>query len=485
MTRRLLSDIITVSRYSTCLSDLIRLKVCQRLNIRRRFNLREDLIFDGGLVQFVFTILLSLSLLTGFSFLTGGDDDLFRLDNESDSSGRVDLLKAPSSEINFEIKQIIGGHFFAPETQSLLLVETFSDFSRKSESSFKLSFAEISSGASNIPGSINNPGRINIRGESFQFNGMPLKFKSGDVNGDGLDEVLFQWLDRESNEIIQAIAPDGSGNSMFPARNVPDDRREDIAFADMDGDGISEVVIPSLTTELSPMNEIDKIIVYFLQQDKFRVESYAIIPAPLVDLVVADTNLDGKDEIITLRNVKSGSTSQAIWSIMRRDDGVYVERPLAEGDKMSLVPTSPQDSWLYYIKKIPSTGHYYNQITEMKFAGDDFSTTDECRLLPEGLIFGMQWGHFMNSGSLSLAVITDEALSSRRWLTIYTPSEDAGLKNKLTLIADDSFNPVSDSTVAVDLDGDLVDELLYVGGGGVVYQFDIESRNLTQIMINR
>jgi hypothetical protein len=424
-------------------------------------------------VQFVLVILLSISFLTGFSFLTGGNDDLFRLDSESDTSGRVDLLKPPSPEINFEIKQIIGGHFFDPDKQSVLLVETWSDFSRKSESYFKLSFAEIS------------PRRIDIRGESYLFNGMPVKFINGDVNGDGLDEVLFQWLDWESNEIIQAISPDGTGNSMFPARNVPDDRLEDIAFADMDGDGVPEVVIPSLTTALSPMNEIDKIVVYFLRQDKFRVESYAIIPAPLVDLIVADTNLDGKDEIITLREVKTGSTSQAIWSIMRRDDGVYVERPLAEGDMMSLVPQSPQDGWLYYIKKVQSTGHYFNQITELKFDGDDFSTADECRLLPEGLIFGMQWGHFLADGSLSLAVITDEALSSRRWLAVYTPSEDKDFKNKLTLIADDFFNPTSDSTVAVDLNGDRVDELLYVGGGGVVYQFDIASRNRTHIRINR
>jgi hypothetical protein len=430
-------------------------------------------------VQVVFVILLFLPFLSGFSFLTGGDDDLFQLDSESDSSDKVDLLKAPLSDVNFEIKQIIGGHFLTPDKQSLLLVETYSDFSRKSESSFKLTFAEISFNT------IVAKGSIRIRGESFQFNGMPLKFKSGDVNGDGLDEVLFQWLDQDSNEIIQAISPDGPGNSMFPARNVPDDRREDIAFADMDGDGVSEVVIPSLTTELSPMNEIDKIIVYFFQQDKFRVESYAIIPAPLTGLVVADTNLDGKDEIITLREIKTGSASQAIWSIMRRDDGVYVERPLAEGDKISLVPTSPQDGWLYYIRKIPSMGHYFNEIVTVKFTGDDFSTSDECRLLPEGLIFGMQWGHFMPDGSLSLAVITDEALSSRRWLTIFTPSEDMDSQNKLTLIADDNFKPASDSTVTVDFDGDLIDELLYVGGGGVVYQFDIDSRNLTQIMINR
>lgn len=383
------------------------------------------------------------------------------LEENTDSFKHINKLDPAD---NYQLKSIISGNYFSSDKKDVLLVSFHIDLSENSNSKFKINFATID-GNKLISGNRN-----------YVFNGRIASIKSGDVNGDGLDDVVLHWSDSELHEWIGVLTPDGLAHEYFPPRQIPDDRREEIALADMDGDGIMEIVVPSLRTELSPKSSIDKINVYFIEKGNVRQESYAIIPAPVLDLVVYDTNKDGRDEIITLRSVPDENYEQAIWAIMRRDDGSYAERPLAKGNSISLVPSPTNSGSLYYMRIASSSGHFFNEIVAFQFDGDDFDKAAECRLLPEGLTFATAWGKFTSPDEESLAIIIDEALESRRWLTLYTPKVDDRFRNHLDLFAHDDFHPMGQSMTALDINGDGIDELVYIGLSGRIFAFDTINR---------
>lgn len=405
-----------------------------------------------------------LTIIT-FFLLASGSDDIFMLDESAPSFEKSDILADAEPETRYQLKYIIPGHYSSHEKKDFLLVHVHSNLSAQSLGKFKLNFAEITEK------------RITAGKRSFSFNGRIANIKSGDINGDDLDDIVLHWSDSESHEWIGVLTPAGLSSDIFPPRQIPDDRQEEIALADMDGNGSLEIVVPSLRTDLSPKSAIDKIIVYFVQQDGVRQESYAIIPAPVLDLIVDDTNKDGKDEIITLRKTRDGNYNQAIWAIMRRDDGSYAERPLAKGNSITLIEAPPKDDSLYYIRIVNSAGRFFNEIVALQFSGDNFERVSKCRLLPEGLVFAMAWGRFTSEDEESLAIITDEAMQSRRWLTLYTPKVDGRFRNHLMMAAHDDFYPIGQTMIAHDLNDDGIDELIYIGLGGRVFAFDTVSRS--------
>jgi hypothetical protein len=411
--------------------------------------------------------------IISFLLLAGGSDNIFMLDESDSSFERSDILADAEPETRYQLKYIIPGNFSSPTKTDFLLVHVHSNLSAQSLGTFKLNFAEISEK------------RITSGKRNFSFKGRVANIKAGDVNGDGLDDVVLHWSDSDSHEWIGVLTPNGLANDIFPPRQIPDDRQEEIALADMDGDGSLEIVVPSLRTDLSPKSAIDKIIVYFIEQDSVRQESYAIIPAPVLDLIVDDTNKDGKDEIITLRKTRDGNYNQAIWAIMRRDDGSYAERPLAKGNSITLIEAPPNGDSLYYIRIVNSAGHFFNEIVALQFSGDNFERASKCRLLPEGLVFAMAWGRFTSPDEESLAIITDEAMQSRRWLTLYTPKVDGRFRNHLMMAAHDEFYPIGQSMTSHDLNNDGIDELIYIGLGGRVFAFDTVNRSRKYLALKK
>ncbi len=415
--------------------------------------------FHGDTMQAIILTIIS------FFLIAGGSDDIFMLDESDSSFEKSDILADAEPETRYQLKYIIPGNFSSPTKTDFLLVHVHSNLSAQSLGTFKLNFAEISEK------------RITSGKRNFSFKGRIANVKAGDINGDGLDDVVVHWSDSDSHEWIGVLTPDGLANDIFPPRQIPDDRQEEIALADMDGDGSLEIVVPSLRTELSPKSAIDKIIVYFIEQDTVRQESYAIIPAPVLDLIVDDTNKDGKDEIITLRKTRDGNYNQAIWAIIRRDDGSYAEKPLVKGNSITLIETPSNSDSLYYMRNVNSAGRFFKEIIALQFSGDDFEKASECRLWPEGLVFAMAWGRFTSPDKESLAIITDEAMQPRRWLTLYTPKVDGKFRNHLVMIEHDEFYPTGQSMTAHDLNNDGIDELIYIGLGGRVFAFDTVSRS--------
>jgi hypothetical protein len=394
------------------------------------------------------------TLLTIF-VLTGSGEEIFRLDEQPALPESVDLLASSEISRSYTLERIVFGKFNADGSADTLLVDTFLDISARSENRIRFSFASL------------KPGEIVKSGQSVALNGKLLSLDTGDITGDGVDEIIAHWSDTASQEWITVLTPDGIAENIFPQQTVLSDRKERVSLADLDGDKRQEIVVSS--QKKSAQSEgIDKIIVYFYLDDQLRKESYAIVPVPILGMTVADLNQDGKDEIITLRSVVQDKFKQAIWTINRNDDGTYAEKPLVKGNQMTLLPLPPAEERLFYTSKSTSQDRNFNIISCVETDGDVVYQSDDFRLLPEGLMLDLAWGKFSPDGDYSLAVITNETSISRKWLTIYTPYKSTEMVNHMLLFSIDSFYPNGDSAVARDLDSDGFDELIFVDSYGKV-----------------
>jgi len=407
-------------------------------------------------------ILICLSIF--FLVLGGDDESIFKLDETSNPPEKTDLLVESSLEDKYELKEILIGNFQSDIQEDAILLRVNSDFSSDKSSKFILSCANM-----------DKRGFV-VQNDILSRKGVPVDLQYGDILGDGRDEVVVHWTDENSHELIGLLGSEGLMESVFPVYEVPDDRREEIALADMDGDGSREIVVSSFRTELSPKNEIDKIIVYFITPEGVTEESYALIPVPVLESMVDDIDSDGKDEIVTLREVKDGSNSQAIWSISRQDDGSYVEKPVTKGNSLKLVQSPSSIDYLFFMRKETKAGQYFNEIVALEYLDGGFKEVSKCRLMPQGLAFGMGWGRFNSPDEECLAVITDEAMHSRRWLTLYTPIIKGKFGNGLELISNDDFQPFGSSVAGYDFDGDGVEEIVYIGFGGKAYGYNTVTR---------
>lgn len=420
--------------------------------------------------------MLNIFFLIIVLMTSGGASDIFSFEEQPSTDKITDLLSLETlgtEPDRYELSKIQKGDFLPDEGDEFIIIKEIAGFVKPDEKLFWIYTAKF------------NENCIEIQDGGSQCGGTPVNILAGRIDATSAhSNAVLHWRETSGVEYIYAFDSKGVADvEIFKGRIITSGRKEEIALADMNGDGIDEIVAISLRSKKASPTDIDKVVVNFISKSDPGSESYAIIPAPVLDVDVMDIDSDGKDEIITLRETKEGTAKQSIWAIKRNDDGTYSEIPIVASSNLELVPSPPDSHALYYLTAISASGHFYHWINAINQKEQDFVKQNTCRLLPEGLVMGMAWGHFESLDDISLAIIVDETLAKRRWLAIYTPILNKKFINRINLFTSDEFRPKGDSPTAFDTDRDGFDELIYINETGKAMVLDLQTQKHAPLRI--
>lgn len=178
-----------------------------------------------------------------------------------------------------------------------------------------------------------------------------------DLTGDGENEVIvFYSMSNDLGIVRMNVLDkiDGMWMSVADFESVYNDIQE-IAFSDLDGDGLNEIIVGWITLP----DSYSKLLSVYEIKEGSDVDIEAVYSGNYSMFKVTDIDRDGNDDILSLNQTHVGNSPEHIAFILRYDNGDLTKTSDFVIDKSfsSLAAVSFDDSNKNYAKRIYIDGY--------------------------------------------------------------------------------------------------------------------------------